>query len=950
MTGQTMPGEHSGKMFEVLYERSPIGMALLRPDGTFVRCNSAFQRITGYTLDELACMSEAALSAPGSTAADAHAQALLREGGAVAPYEKEYIARGGIRVPVRVSGVAVSEPGTSECVWWIAEDITTRRQMMDALKRSEAEARMLSAAASHTGNMVVITDPAGRIEWVNDAFESTTGFSRAEVVGRTAGSVLHGPDTDVETRAQMRAAIAAGEPFSVEVVNYGKGGTRYWVAIECAPVFDHLGRLERFVAIERDVTDQKEAARALSESEEKYRRVFENAREVIWQFDRDGVITMLNPAWERLTGRLVADSIGHLFFDHLVAEQRASALVALEELMSGRVRVFDQLGCFTTQSGEPRWVEIRAQIYHDQDGAPVCMGTLHDVHERRRAEAGRRAAEEALRETQERYQRAIESASDVIWERDLASGRFYVSERMCDILRIDVATAAESRNFLFMMVHPDDLEMHCRNIEAMNAGDETIAWEARFRTGDGGYRWLRVRGRTVRDAAGKPVLMAGTASDVDDARLASEELRAMQVRYARALEGASDGIWERTLASDQFYFSDRFDEILGYVPGGVPRARKEWLTLIHPDDLATHLAGVEEMIGGERAVMWEVRFKSAAGGYRWLRMRGIAVRNAHGEVVMTSGTASDVHAAKCAEDELKRHRDNLAELVRQRTLGLEVATNAAQAERAKAEAARELAESARQTAVAANLAKSDFLANMSHELRTPMHAIISFANFGVEKIDRVETARLLHYFRNIQKSGSRLLSLLNDLLDLSKLEAGKMEMQRQAVDVGAMVADALAEAEALARARRIRLVMRAAGEVRASIDSMRMLQVLRNLLSNAIKFTPECGYVEVTCRVVGEGGPGPSESYIEILVRDTGVGIPEAELEAVFDKFVQSSKTKTGAGGTGLGLAICREILAAHGGSVHARNNAPPQAGATFVVRLPLVERIRPAHQACVLS
>jgi PAS domain S-box-containing protein len=734
----------------------------------------------------------------------------------------------------------------------------------------------------------------------------------------------------------MRAAIAAREAFSIEVLNYAKDGRAYWVAIDCTPVFDHLGRLERFVAMERDITSTRELHAELKASEEKHRRIFETAREVIWEFDHQGRITLLNPAWERLTGHSIADTLGRHFVDFMVDNQRTAGRLALQAINEGGAEEFNELGCFITRAGEERWFEIRARAYRRPGGERFCVGSLHDVHERRMAEESRRAAEEALHESQERYARAIEAASDAIWEHDRGTGRFYVSDRFAEMLRVDTAVHPTSPEEVFSKVHPDDLAAHLRHLDAMVTSSDTVTWESRFRAGDGSYRWLRIRGRAIRDAAGVPVLTSGTASDVHDARLAGEELRAMQVRYQRAMDGSNDGVFERNMLTDEFYFSDRFDEILGYPPGGMPRQRDAWIKMIHPDDRKSHAEAVERLVAGNAAVMWEVRFGTARGEYRWLRLRGIATRDARGVPFLTSGTASDIHQARLAEEELKRHRDNLAHLVEERTAGLEAAGR-------EAERQREEAEAARQIAVDANLAKSEFLANMSHELRTPMHAIISFANFGVEKIDRVDAAKLLHYFHNIRKSGSRLLSLLNDLLDLSKLEAGKMQMSRQPSDLGGLIGEAIAEVEMLARSRDIDLRSKTVGPATASIDNMRMLQVLRNLLSNAIKFTPEGGAVRVECAFVPCGGFDAASGSIEISVSDNGLGIPENELEAVFDKFVQSSKTKTGAGGTGLGLAICREIVTAHGGTIQAFNNPSPASGATFVVRLPAGEPARVA-------
>ena len=931
----------TGEMFEALHRRAPIGMALLRADGTFMRTNPAFQKITGYTEAELATMREPDLTAPGFAALDHEARLTLDANGTVTPYEKTYIARGGVEVPVRVSAVVVGDAATSKSVWWLVEDITVRRQMLDALRTSETEARMLSAAASHTSNMVVIANADGRIEWVNEAFERATGYSLALVKGRTPGSFLQGPGTDPKSVAAMHAAIVARQPFSIEVVNYARDGRAYWVTIDCTPVFDHLGQLERFVSVARDVTATRELHAALKTSEEKHRRIFEAAREVIWEFDCKGEITLLNPAWERLTGYTTAESLGGRLIDFLAEEHREPGRRALESINSGSVEELNELACFITKSGAHRWFEVRARAYRRADGERFCVGSLHDVHERRIAEASRRAAEEALRESQERYARAIEGASDAIWEADMKSGKFFVSDRVGEMLRLEHSDLPRTLAAVFKAIHPDDLAAHRLHIESMVEGSQTVTWESRFRTGDGSYRWLRVRGRAIRDAAGTPVMTSGTASDVNDARLASEELRAMQVRYKRAMDGSNDGVFELDIAGGEIYLSDRFDEILGYAPGGMPRERAEWLTLIHPEDMAMHLAAVDEMLAGNGAVMWEVRFRTAGGAYRWLRLRGIATRDASGMPTMTSGTASDIHAARLAEEELKRHRDNLAQLVEQRTAGLETATREAERQRIQAERSRDEAEAARRVAVSANLAKSEFLANMSHELRTPMHAIISFANFGVEKIDRVDAAKLLHYFNNIKKSGSRLLVLLNDLLDLSKLEAGKMSMNRQRTDLGALIGEAVAEVEALARSRGIEVLPEVGGAPAASIDSLRMLQVVRNLLSNAIKFTPDAGTVRIECEPLA--GTAELPAGVQISVSDTGVGIPEHELETVFEKFVQSSKTKTGAGGTGLGLAICREIVAAHGGTIRASNNPAPDAGTTFRVWLPSSEPTRAA-------
>ena len=244
----------------------------------------------------------------------------------------------------------------------------------------------------------------------------------------------------------------------------------------------------------------------------------------------------------------------------------------------------------------------------------------------------------------------------------------------------------------------------------------------------------------------------------------------------------------------------------------------------------------------------------------------------------------------------------------------------------------------------ANLAKSEFLANMSHEMRTPMHAILSYANFGLRRINKVPRQKLAEYFQEIRDSGERLTLLLNDLLDLAKLEAGSMSYAMEEHDLTETIRDAVSEFRAVAEEKYIQLILKAPETpLIGFFDDARIGQVARNLLSNALKFT-ESGK-KITIEVMRDV-PIPHEPEVQpglgFSVCDQGVGIPPAEIETIFDKFIQSSTTKSGAGGTGLGLAICSQIIKAHHGKIRAENNK--NGGATFSVLLPAKNGISRNH------
>ena len=240
--------------------------------------------------------------------------------------------------------------------------------------------------------------------------------------------------------------------------------------------------------------------------------------------------------------------------------------------------------------------------------------------------------------------------------------------------------------------------------------------------------------------------------------------------------------------------------------------------------------------------------------------------------------------------------------------------------------AEDALQEAKTAAETANQAKSDFLANMSHELRSPLHRILSFAALGLERIASAAPERLGRYFSNIQASGEVLLSLVDDLLDLTKLESGKMIFDFQWVDLRALISAGVDEFSSLLTERSLTLRYEApASAFVERVDPQRFSQVLRNLLSNAVKFSPPGGTITIELSRHG--------SAIRLTVEDQGVGIPPEEFQTVFDKFVQSTATRTNAGGTGLGLPICREIMTAHQGRIWAET--APGGGARLTCELP---------------
>ena len=233
---------------------------------------------------------------------------------------------------------------------------------------------------------------------------------------------------------------------------------------------------------------------------------------------------------------------------------------------------------------------------------------------------------------------------------------------------------------------------------------------------------------------------------------------------------------------------------------------------------------------------------------------------------------------------------------------------------------------ARDLALEASQAKSEFIANISHELRTPLQSILGFSELGI--VRGRSTPKLADMFFDIHASGQRMLALVNDLLDVSKIESSVGTFNLERVDLRGLIQSVLRELKPLIEKRNLRLLLQLPEEtLSAKVDSQRFQQVIRNLVANAIKFSPDGGPLEVRAGMTASG-------EIHIEVADRGPGIPPAELEQIFEAFVQSSQTKDGSGGTGLGLAICRKIMDIHSGRLHARNRA--DGGAVFHIYMPV--------------
>ena len=412
---------------------------------------------------------------------------------------------------------------------------------------------------------------------------------------------------------------------------------------------------------------------------------------------------------------------------------------------------------------------------------------------------------------------------------------------------------------------------------------------------------------------------------------ATQSLRESEARLQFVLEGSRLGFWDWNIVTGDVKRNAYWAEMLGYTPDEVDDASAGgWLSLIHPDDRQRAWQSVEDNIAGRTTVHEvEYRMRTRDGGYRWILDRAQVVsRDAQGRALRMSGTHEDVTARKQMEDSLREARHTLEQRVEERTAELTHAMQVLQAEMEQRRQTEEELRQAKEAAESASRAKSEFLANMSHELRTPLTAILGYGE--LLELDPPPDERQ-SYLAVIQRNGQALLQLITDVLDLSKVEAGKLTIERRACDPRSVVAEVLNLVQLRAEEKHLSLAAEYREPLPATLvtDPVRLRQILVNLVGNAVKFT-EVGRVQVGVSLA----PGPPPQ-ICFAVQDTGIGIAPDTVERMFLPFTQADASNTRRyGGSGLGLTISRRLADLIGGRLTATSRLGQ--GSTFTLTLPL--------------
>jgi two-component system, sensor histidine kinase and response regulator len=700
------------------------------------------------------------------------------------------------------------------------------------------------------------------------------------------GSILA---THPDDLARVHAAIErylsrAIQDFEVEFRVRHRDGSVAWRLARGIAFWDSAGAPTRFLGSFFDITDKKQVEERLRESEQRWRNIAETLPQLVWTATTEGGGDYFSAQTEQYTGRPEAELIGPGWLTVIHPDDRErtmkvwSAALQSETLYEVDFRIRRADGVY-------RWFTTRAAPLRDGSGRVFkWFGTCTDIEDGKQVE-------ERLRESEHRWRNLAETLPQFVFTTGADGVVDYFSARTTEYTGKPLSELLGTK--WGSVIHPDDLErMTTSWLEAVER-QQSYQIEHRIRRWDGEYRWFTTRAEAVRDSDGWIFKWFGTSTDVTNFKELEAELRHAKERLEVAIRSSNLSIWEYDMPDAAIEHATEtltnVWESLGYEVGvDAPAALS---ALIHPDDLARVTEENRRYLSDEtKTFETEHRVRHKDGTYRWVLGRGVALRDPRGRALRFVGTSVDITAIKQIENDLLR---------------------------------------AREAAETANRAKDEFLANVSHEIRTPMNAILGMTELALDSAPTDHQRQLLTTVRSAAKN---LLGIINDLLDFSKIAAGKIALDEADFWLRAEVHDTVRALAARAHRKGLELICRVRDDVPDALfgDAGRLRQVLMNLVGNALKFTAR-GEVVVEVSMAPGTTPTDADQVASLVftIRDTGIGIARNKQAAIFRAFEQEdSSTTRRYGGTGLGLTISAQLAALMDGTITVESE--PGRGSTF--------------------
>ena len=769
----------------------------------------------------------------------------------------------------------------------------------------------LLKALNHSPLAIMITDPQTRIQYLNPQCEKLTGYPQAELLGKTP-RILKSGKTPETTYQEMWQALSQGKGWFGDLLNRRKNGSFYWEWTSIAPVLNAQGTVLQYVAIKQDITQRK-----LVESELKYQStLLDSLADAVLSTDMEMTILSWNRAAEHFYGWKESEALGQNWLKLqptcvFVGSSRDEVLqqVLLTGFWSGKVIQHHALG-----HELPVFVicSLVRNIHNEPAGLVIVNRDLSQ----------HLALQRSLDESEARFKQVADHLEEGIWSINSQTLSLeYLSPSLARMAGLSYQALLATPGLWQKYIHPEDLNRYFHflrvlDLEYSPAQPRVSEVEYRFITPDGEEKWFASRLYGRGDSSQR--LFWGITQDITLRKRVQEEIiRSEQFAYG-ILGALSANICVLDKEGNIIAANQAWNIFSAENKGENDYLGWNYLDLckqVQGDEREQSLivaAGISRILSGEETV-YSIEYPChSPEEQRWYELKANRIEgDIEGRVVVFH---QNITAQKRSQEGLRRLNEHLEEAVQLRTRALNQSLK--------------YLRQANQDLVQANQMKDAFLANMSHELRTPLTGILGMADLLCQEVLGPLNPKQSKSLQTLRDSGHHLLTLINDILDLSKVEAGKLELHPEWVEVATSAQQLLSMVKSMADEKQVRLSLRVEPfDLKIWTDPRSFKQMLVNLLSNAIKFTQVGGIVGLETRI--------QDNAVILAVSDTGIGIAEQDLLKLFKPFVQiDSGLSRKYAGTGLGLSLVKNLIEAHGGQIQVQSEVGK--GSVFSLYFPL--------------
>ena len=871
-----------------LIEASIDGIVMINTNGEYTYLNEAHVKLFGYD------SAEELLGKPWQTLCASGEMSRFEQD--IFPVLIETRAWRGEAIAMRRDGstfdnevsLTLTPNGEVICV---CRDISDRRQAEQALQQSEEQFRTVFDYAPVAISLARIDNY--QIFRANAAHRQLFGYDNVELATMSFTDCTHPDDLDqdIEHVEQMVRGEIPG--FHVEKRFAKKNGDVILTSMTVALIRDREGCPLYSMAMIEDITDRRQAELEIIRNRDLREAIFNESADAIFLVNVEPSITLdCNRRAVELFEASGKDELlyieGHMLQRHQFTEEEL-------KLISQEIKDKGFWSCeveYITRKGNPFWGNLAAKQISIA-GRVMNLVQVTDISQRKQSELLLKAQQEFLR-------RLIDTVPNLIFVKDW-QGRFTL---------VNQATANVYQSTIADLISKTDADFHSntKEVEQFLAVDlevmttmTTQVLEETVTYPDGKQFYFQTIKTPIVSADGHSREILGVATDISDRRQVEEQLRRSEAYLLEAQRIAHVGSWEFDVATQKITWSAETFRMFGRDPAQQEPTYKELIQSIHCDDRDRYKAILRRTIKQVQPFELENRVLRPDNSMVYVLVKGQPILDETGKLLSFLGTVLDITSRKQSEEQLRQTNEQLARTTR---------------------------------------LKDEFLANMSHELRTPLNAILGMTEGLQDRVFGTINERQIKALQTIERSGSHLLELINDILDIAKIESGQLELDCTPTAVISLCQSSLAFVSQQALKKRIQIEIKLPPNLpNLSVDGRRIRQVLINLVNNAVKFTPEGG--RITLKVSHQQTPADPESadsspqnFLRIAVIDTGIGIAPEDINKLFQPFIQiDSALNRQYQGTGLGLALVKRIVELHGGQVGLTSEVG--IGSCFTIDLP---------------